>query len=379
MADYTTIDDPSAHFQTVTWTGNTTAPRSITNTGNSSMKPDVVWSKNLTSAGTDHELYDSTRGTGTEFNLKPSSTVQEGISTTYGQLTSFNTDGFTFNEGGTNDDFWNENNSEFVAWQWKANGGTTANNTDGDLTSVTQVNSTAKFSIFTYTGKDPIEPLDIGHGLGAVPEFFMIKRRNGGSRNWGVYHKDMHATTPQNYYLRLNHTNGSVAASTWWRNEAPTSTIIKTGEQADVNQPNDTFVGYAWIGVQGYSKFGKYVGTSVADGPYVYLGFQPAFVLIKRLDQGTDYSSWAMFDNQRRAYNPAGDTQSLYANRNYAQGKRGQGSANSQEVRIDMLSNGFKVRDGGSDEINDANDTYIYAAFAHHPFVTSEGTPTTAR
>ena len=164
MADYTTIDDPSAHFQTVTWTGNTTAPRSITNTGNSSMKPDVVWSKNLTSAGTDHELYDSTRGTGTEFNLKPSSTVQEGISTTYGQLTSFNTDGFTFNEGGTNDDFWNENNSEFVAWQWKANGGTTANNTDGDLTSVTQVNSTAKFSIFTYTGIDPIEPLDIGHG-----------------------------------------------------------------------------------------------------------------------------------------------------------------------------------------------------------------------
>ena len=108
---YTNIDDPSAHFQTVLWTGNTSAPRSITNDGNSNLQPDWVWGKNRTSAGTDHEVYDSNRGTGTSYNLKTSSTAVEGISTTYGQLTSFDTDGFTVNAGGTNDDFWNENHT----------------------------------------------------------------------------------------------------------------------------------------------------------------------------------------------------------------------------------------------------------------------------
>ena len=150
---YTTIDDPSAHFQIATWTGNTSAPRSITNDGNSDLQPDLVWGKNRTTAGTDHELYDSNRGTGTSYNLKPSSTAVEGTGTTYGQLTSFDTDGFTVNAGGTNDDFWNENGSEFVAWQWKANGGTTSSNTDGSITSTVQANTEEGFSIVTFTGK----------------------------------------------------------------------------------------------------------------------------------------------------------------------------------------------------------------------------------
>jgi len=395
MADYTTIDDPSAHFQTKIYTGDGTSSRNLTNDGNSDLKPDLMWVKNRND--TDEHIisnssigWDAPKGVGYPWESGPfggqmstSSTNGESVPTaTYGYVSAALDDGFTVAAGGTNADNCNKNTKEFVAWQWKANGGTKSNNTDGDLTSQVQVNSTAKFSIFHYTGIDPIEPLDIGHGLGAVPEFWIIKARSIAGKHWAVYHKDMHATTPQNYYLRLSSTNAVTSASTWWRNEAPTSTIIKTGEQDDINRAAATYGGYAWIGVQGYSKFGKYVGTSVSDGPYVYLGFQPAWVMIKRLDQGTDYSSWAIFDNQRRAYNPAGDTQSLYANRNYAEGKRGQGSSNSQEVRIDMLSNGFKVRDGGSDEINDANDTYIYAAFAHHPFVTSTDTnsiPTTAR
>ncbi len=371
MAAYTTIDDPSEYFQVTTWTGNTTAPRSITNDGNSNLQPDIVWGKNRTTTGTDHELYDSTRGTGTSYNLKPNSTVQEGISTTYGQLTSFDTDGFTVNAGGTNDDFWNENGSEFVAWQWKVNGGTTASNTDGDLTSTVQVNTTAGISIFTYTGKDPIEPLDIGHGLGSVPDVFIIKRRNGGSRNWGYYHKDM-AATPQNNYLRLNSANAVAAASTWWRNEAPTSSIIKTGEQADINQPNDTFVGYAFKGIQGFSKFGSYEGNGDAtNGPFVYLGFSPAFVMIKNTE--TANRPWYMFDNKRRTFNPNG----LFLRANTSDGE-----ANDQA--IDMLSNGFKIRPDalgsyGTSSLNHSGQTMIYMAFAENPFTTSTGIPTTAR
>jgi hypothetical protein len=361
---YTTIDDSSAFFQTATWTGNTSAPRSITNDGNSNLQPDIVWGKNRTTNGTDHELYDSTRGTGTSYNLKPNSTVQEGISTTYGQLTSFDTDGFTVNAGGTNDDFWNENGSEFVAWQWKVNGGTTASNTDGDLTSTVQVNTTAGISIFTYTGKDPIEPLDIGHGLGSVPDVFIIKRRNGGSRNWAYYHKDMDAT-PQNGYLRLNNSNGYAAASTWWRNEAPTSTIIKTGEQADVNQPNDTFVGYAWKEVQGFSKFGKYTGNGNANGTFVYTGFKPACVITKEVSSSG--GNWRIFDNKRAGYND--DNYRLTPNEN---------SAESTSTHLDLYSNGFKFRNTGT-SYNGSGDSYIYMAWAENPFVTSTGIPTTAR
>ena len=373
MADYTTIDDPSAHFQIATWTGNTSAPRSITNDGNSDLQPDIVWGKNRTSAGTDHELYDSTRGTGTSYNLKPNSTVAEGISTTYGQLTSFDTDGFTVNAGGTNDDFWNENGSEFVAWQWKVNGGTTSSNTDGDLTSTVQANTTAGISIFTYTGKDPIEPLDIGHGLGSAPDFFVIKRRNGGSRNWGLYHHKM-SDAPETDYLRWNSDAAIADASTWWRDEAPTSTVIKTGEQADVNQPNDTFVGYAWKEVQGFSKFGSFIANGQANGPFVYTGFKPAFIILRNVTNAG--YNWWILDNKRNTFNLTDEI--VYTNLTAAEYD---GSGHASNMGVDFLSNGFKVRTTNTG-INNNGGTTIYMAWAENPFVTSTDTnsiPTTAR
>ena len=219
MADYTTIDDPSAHFQMANWTGQA-SELVITNDGNSDLQPDFCWIK-CRNASQVFALVDTTRGSSKY--LTCASTAAEVTDT--GRLTSFNTDGFTL--GGGSGPV-NTEGGTYVGWQWKINGGTTASNTDGDLTSTVQVNQTSGISIFTYTGKDPIEPLDLGHGLGAVPEVFWIKRRNGGSRNWGFYHKDM-AASPQNGYMRLNEVNGYAAASTRWRNEAPTSTIIKTG------------------------------------------------------------------------------------------------------------------------------------------------------
>ena len=362
MADYTTIDDPSAHFQMANWTGQA-SELVITNDGNSDLQPDFCWIK-CRNASQVFALVDTTRGSSKY--LTCASTAAEVTDT--GRLTSFNTDGFTL--GGGSGPV-NTEGGTYVGWQWKINGGTTASNTDGDLTSTVQVNQTSGISIFTYTGKDPIEPLDIGHGLGSAPDMFWIKRRNGGSRNWGVYHKDMDAT-PQNGYVRLNTTGAYAAASTWWRNEAPTSTIIKTGEQADINQPNDTFVGYAFKGIQGYSKFGKYSGnystSTPYDGPFVYCGFQPAFVMIKRVDSAND---WIVFDHKRD------EDQGGNVCNPYIRGNTTDAEVNHFYTGVDMVSNGFKVR--GYDGNANANGTYVYMAFAKHPFVSSKGVPCTAR
>ena len=372
---YTTIDVQSAFFQVATWTGDgSTSDRDITNDGNSDLAPDLIWGACRTDVQHKH-LTDSSRGFSTgNKELITNGTNQEGdtgaVNTgAYGWLGPSITDGFKSSYGSVNNGYWNVNARTYVAWQWKVNGGTTASNTDGDLTSTVQVNQTSGISIFTYTGKDPIEPLDLGHGLGAVPEVFWIKRRNGGSRNWGFYHKDM-AASPQNGYMRLNEVNGYAAASTWWRNEAPTSTIIKTGEQADVNQPSDTFVCWAFKSVQGYSKFGKYTGNGNGGGPFVYTGFKPAWILIKRTDTS---GTWFILDTRRNAFNLT----DLYIPTNNEGGESNYLSA----CQVDALSNGFKLRTSYADS-NASGGTYVYMAFASNPFVTSTSAnsiPTTAR
>ena len=366
MADYTTIDDPSVYFQANAYTGNGSDDHAITNGGNSDLQPDIIWIKERDNSGA-HSLH-NTMGSISLF-LEPNATSANAFDTT--TVKSVQSDGFTL---GTESNH-NQSSTDYIAWQWKVNGGTTSSNTDGDLTTTVQVNQTAGISIFTYTGLDPIEPLDLGHGLGAVPEFFFIKKTNSGTaRNWGLYHKDM-AATPQNNYLRLNSANAVAAASTWWRNEAPTSTIIKTGEQADVNQPSDTFVCYAWKSVQGFSKYGKYTGNGDAtNGPFIYTGFSPAWVMIKNAD--TAARPWYMFDNKRRTFNPNGSIL-----------KADTSDAEATDQAIDMLSNGFKVRPDslgsfGTSSLNHSGQTIIYMAFAQHPFVTSTSAnsiPTTAR
>ena len=356
---YTSIDDPSAYFQVATYTG-AGANQTVTNDGNSDLQPDWLWIKRR-NAGYAHALFDSNRGLGSSNPpmLESNSTAAENSNQNW--ISGVGTDSFTI---GINEQNLSNTSGTYVAWQWKVNGGTTSSNTDGDLTSTVQVNQTAGISIFTYTGKDPIEPLDIGHGLGSVPDVFIIKRRNGGSRNWGVYHKDMNAT-PQNGYIRLNESAGYVAASSWWRNEAPTSTIIKTGEQADVNQPNDTFVGYAFKGIQGYSKFGKYTGNGNADGTFVYTGFKPACVITKEVSSAG--GNWRIFDNKRAGFNE--DNYRLTPNET---------STESTAVHLDLLSNGFKFRNTGT-SYNGSGDSYIYMAWGENPFVSSTGIPTTAR
>ena len=351
---YTNIDDPSAYFQAELYTGNSST-NAITFSGNSDMQPDLVWNKRR-DVGYSHRLWDSSRGV-TKY-VASESTVAEA---TFGYVSSFNTDGITF---GNNDQSVNVSGGSYVLWNWKANGGTTSSNTDGDLTSTVQFNSTAGFSIVTYTGKSPIEPLQVGHGMGEAPDVVLVKNRSG-SRNWVMYHKDLTAPAANRYLMLDNNVYGELANSTLWGNVAPSSTIITTGENASVNQPNENFVAYCWKERQGFSKFGKYVGNGSTNGTFVYTGFKPAWIMCRRIDGGGN--SWDMHDSARDLFNPSGRT--FYADTS---------GAELTGNNVDLLSNGFKQRDTSGNRNGNGN-TYIYMAFAENPFVTSTGIPTTAR
>ena len=370
---YTTIDDSSAHFQIALWTGNTSAPRSITNDGNSDLQPDIVWAKNRTTGGTDHELYNSTIGTGTSGNLQPNNANGVGTATTYGQLTSFNTDGFTVNAGGTNDDKFNEDGSEFVAWQWKVGGGTTVSNTTGNgIDSTVQANTTAGVSLVFYTGNGTQTGQTVGHGLGAVPKMIISKDRDATSNvaTWRVYHEGIGNTK----YLQLD-TSGAAATFNDWDNTTPTSSVYSVGGSGGytpTNTNNTEYIALVFAEVQGFSKIGTYTGNGDAtDGPFIYTGFSPAWVMIKNSE--TANRPWYMFDNKRRTFNANGSI--LEADTS---------DAEATDQAIDMLSNGFKIRPDafgsyGTSSLNHSGQKLVYMAFAENPFVTSKGIPTTAR
>jgi hypothetical protein len=363
---YTTIDDPSAHFQTTLYTGNS-GDNAITNGGNSDLQPDWLWIKNR-GATQDHVMFDSSRGFNGDNDslyLEPNNTDAESHNDN-DHVKSFNSDGFTM-QGGSGRS--NNNTVNFVAWQWKANGGTTSSNSDGSITSTVQANTTAGFSIVTYTGTG--STATVGHGLGVKPSVIIIKARTeptGGVHfgsdqgNWIVYHQGT-ASDPETDLLLLNETN-AVSDSTGHMNDtAPTTSVFTIHTNVDVNESSDTYVAYCFAEKQGYSKFGSYTGNGNADGAFIYTGFKPAWVMVKRFDSG---NNWHMHDSKRVTSNPNNKT--LYPNLNNAEA----------DEDLDMLSNGFKLRESGGG-YNASGGTYIYMAFAEHPFVSSKGVPTTAR
>ena len=360
---YTTIDDPSAYFQTALYTGNG-GNQSITNVGNSDLQADWIWLKER-SALSGHHVFDSSRGIGDSGKaLIVNTNGAEGDDTAF---RSFDSDGFTLaNTGG-----FNESGVTNVAWQWKANGGTTASNSDGSITSTVQADTTAGFSIVTYTGTG--STATVGHGLGVKPSVIIIKARTeptGGVHfgsdqgNWIVYHQGT-ASDPETDLLLLNE-NNAVQDSTGHMNDtAPTTSVFTIHTNVDVNESSDTYVAYCFAEKQGYSKFGRYTGNGNADGPFVYTGFKPAWIMIKRTDAA---NSWYLVDSTRGSTNVI--SAELEANNN--------GAEATSNVRLDILSNGYKIRTSGA-AYNASSGTYIYAAFAEHPFVSSKGVPTTAR
>ena len=352
---YTTINDPSAHFHIELYTGNGDA-RNITNDANAGdFKPDLLWIKERTSTS-NQMVMDSSRA-GDWNRLNPNLSSAE-ITTDPAVLGI--TDGFSLS---ASDNGLNEDTETYVAWQWKANGGTTTTNdasatSIGDQDSVYQANTTSGFSIVTWSGSNGVNTM--AHGLGAVPNVIIIKAL-AGTEAWGVYHHK-NTSAPETDFLRLDTTAATSDSTTLMNDTAPTSTIFTVGDSGTANEVGKTYVSYQFAEKQGYSKFGKYTGNGNADGPFVYTGFKPAWLLIK---PSSIVEEWRLYDNRRSPFNVVDDQ--LYPN-------TGDDEGASSSYYIDFLSNGFKILSshGG---INTNNSTNVYMAFAESPFVTSNGSP----
>jgi len=343
---YTDIDKSDDYFNTVLYTGNASS-RSITGVN---FQPDWVWIKRR-STGDAHYLFDNVR-TATKYI---SSNNTDAEITNANTLTSFDSDGFSL--GTVNET--NKSGETFVSWNWLASN-TTASNTDGSITSTVSANTTSGVSIVKFTGTG--STATVGHGLGVAPDWYVVKRYNGGSGGqWNAYHSSLGATK----YMLLNSTSGSFTSGTRWNNTEPTSSVFTVNTSGDVNNSGDLHVAYCFAEKKGFSKFGSYTGNGSTNGPFIYTGFKPAWVIAKRTNST---GSWRTWDNKREGYN--GDNAFVYANLSNAE--------ESDGTLVDLLSNGFKWR-GSSADMNGSGSSYIYLAFAENPFVTSTGIAGTAR
>jgi len=347
---YTTVDDGSLYFHTQLYAGDGNTNRDITNDANSGdFKPDFLWLKNRTDSSTQHMLFNSNVGMPNHLN----SDLQDAEQTATNKATAFNADGFRVQDHSQV----NASSKNYVAWQWKANGGTTSTNNDGSTASTVQANTTAGFSIVTFS-RSAGGTITVGHGLGKKPDWIIVKSRQT-SNNWVVTHKSL-GTEMQDYYLILNGTDASSNSNDIFGGEPTTSVFSTTNNVAS----NDNQVAYCFTEIKGYSKFGSYVGNgSSSDGTFVYMGFKPAFILIKR----NASESWIISDTTRDPFNKAGAEEYILADSS---------GAAAAGLQYDFLSNGIKFR-GASQ--NESSATYYYIAFAEHPFVSSKGVPVTAR
>ena len=359
---YTTIDDPSAYFQTLLYTGNATA-RSLDNTGNSDLKPDWIWTKKRNEAQ-NHCVTDSTRGVGNI--IFPDASDAESATAL---VTEFRTNGFGINTNA----LINDNTDTYVAWQWKANGGTTSSDSNGGITSTVQASTTAGFSITKFDSTSASGQATVGHGLGAIPHVIIMKDL-AQTYGWDVHHikagsSDADGRLVLNSNEAWNNASNvqafGVAGSTS-SGIAPTSTTFNFN-QAFYSSSGDAKIVYCFTPIQGYSKFGTYTGNGSADGTFIYTGFKPAWVMSK--ETGST-GNWIIHDTTRDPGN--GSIKQLKADTDVVEYDTG------SDTSRDILSNGFKQRFAGGSQ-NTSGDTHVYMAFAEQPFVTSTGIPTTAR
>jgi hypothetical protein len=335
-----TVLKGSDYFNAVLWTGNSTASQAITGVG---FQPDLVWAKSRP-ANSGQDWVDAVRGA--TKNIQSNSTAAETTSNT---VISFQSDGFTVGDGLGYDI--NKSGESVVGWCWNA-GGSNATNTSGTITSTVRANTTSGFSIVTYTGTGA--NATVGHGLGVAPQMVIVKRRSTGGTNWAVWHTGIAATER----LELNATDAKSTDATAWNSTSPSSTVFSVGTAIATNLSSGTYVAYCFAPVAGYSAFGSYTGNGSSDGPFVFTGFRPRWVMFKK-SSGT--SNWGIVDTARDTFNVT--DLYLYANLSNAEAT---GTSTSGPF-LDVLSNGFKLR-GNSGDINDSSATYIYAAFAESPF-----------
>jgi hypothetical protein len=330
------IDKPSNYFNTKLYTGNNNVTQTISGVG---FQPDWVWIKNRDNVE-NHYLFDAVRGSGAILNSSSTNAEADLPVNTKPTIAS---DGFTLTSNGSNDEL-NFGTRTYVSWNWKA-GGTASSNTDGSITSSVSANQDAGFSIVSYTGTGN-DPETIGHGLGVTPSMIIVKDRNTAG-GWRVYHKSV----GNDKVLALD---GNIAGTTSdaWNSTTPTPSLFTVGNDTITNGNGTTHIAYCFADVQGFSKFGNYTGNGNADGTFVYLGFKPAFVMVKRTDAT---ENWYMKDNKRDIFNPVDNA--LYANSSAAELTDWGGAT------TDYLSNGFKLKTTDSAH-NASGGTYIYMAFA---------------
>lgn len=341
-----TIADGSQQFTPVlyTGTGSELAIASLDFT------PDFVWIKNR-DATDNHMLYDSVRGATKDLH----SNTTDAETTTAQTLKSFDSAGFTL---GTDVQV-NTNTEDYVAWCWKA-GGAASSNTDGSITTSVSANTTSGFSIISYTG-NATAGATLGHGLSSAPKFILAKNRDDGVNAWAGYHVALGGT----HRIFLNTNAAAQDDDGNWYDTNPTASVITLGNGGISNSNTDDFIMYAWAEVEGFSKFGSYTGNANVDGPFIYTGFRPAFILEKRTDSA---GAWYITDMTRDTYNPVNKYLMPDASNAEASGSTSSG------VYLDALSNGYKIRGAGAgQEYNRSGGTYIFAAFAEHPFQGADG------
>ena len=353
------IPDPSAHFQPTVYEGNGTAigsgGKTVTQVENSTFQPDFVWVKNMDTNGNEHDLYDAVRGTTKAIHSSATSaesTQSEGV-------TAFNSNGFTVGNRGEV----NTSGDDHVAWQWKA-GGSGSSNTNGSVTSTVSANTTSGFSIckFNPGGNSNIT---FGHGLGVAPRMVFVKNLED-STNWQVLNVDMGVGKK----IFLNASTAPATDTNMWQNTAPTSTVVSVGTSQTTAEDN---IAYCFADVEGYCKIGKYEGNGSTDGPFVYTGLKPRFILFRRYDGA---EGWNLIDTARGSGNfgsPAGTAgdnptagndmnNKINANDNNAQEDNPAGSR-----RCSYYSNGFKVRNTNT-AMNASGGDYFYMAIAEAAF-----------
>ena len=355
------IDKPNLHFNTFIYTGNGTSPRTISGVG---FQPDLVFGARRDDAA-GKNLYDAVRGAGSTKNLQSNGNGAEGSGSpgTYGYLNAFASDGFTVTAGSSDNAYWNNNTATYVTWNWKANG-SGSSNTTGSINSTVSVNTTSNFSIVKYTGNGT-SGATVGHGLGAVPKMIIVKQfsSNGGSENWGVYHVGMGNTK----YIFLNSNAVAGTNSGYWNDTTPSSTVFTLGNNDVVNNNTVEYIAYCFAEKKGFSSFGKYTGNGNSDGPFVYTGFKPAYIVIK---SSTYAGNWLCLDNKREIQNIGSGTPININESN--------GEDTNTAYAIDFLSNGFKLKNSNGN-IQNNNESMFYWAFAENPIVGSNNIAATAQ
>ena len=346
---YTTIDKPQDYFNTLLYSGDGSSSSARTGVG---FQPDWMWFKRRDGSGT-HAVFDIVRGTnGTVYRrLLPQSTNAED--TASGTVLAIGSDGFTLG----NDSNINQSGETYVSWNWLGSN-TTASNSDGSITSTVSANTTAGFSIVGYTGTG--SNATVGHGLNSAPEMVIIKQRTESIQSWCTFH----AAIGAGKFIDLNRSDAVNNNGSTRYTSVPSSTVLNLGSSDAVNKSGKDYVGYVFNSVKGYSKMTQYTGNGSSDGPFVYTGFKPAWVIHKGMNNS---NGWHVHDNKRDPINPCNTPL-------FPQASIGEGS----DTLCDFLSNGLKIRSTLGSR-NGNGSTYLIMAFAENPFVSSSGVPGTAR